>query len=286
MQNLQPNKFSLAVVAYRRPEYLAQSLAAIRHMHGLDELEHVIISVDDAPGLGAGCVQLADSWIRTLPISFGTVIQQRTRRGIVGNSVLALKTAFDMGAQNVIYVEDDAVLSPDALRVCAWMVRQDPGRYLIYGLSRGTRGSDSSQDLFSEQNVHPCPYAWMVRREEWPWILHHWCRKTYSPVGWSFAMTYNARMQGKARFLAPHLSRVRYIGRDNGTNGGVPEYEELARLPSSDGSYSGPYGVVDLVSDEKAREVDTWMVSEIEHAQHLLTDGWLGFGRPEELGPE
>lgn len=278
--------FSIAVVAYKRPGYLKQSLDAIARLDGFSpRVKSVVVSVDDAPGLGKESAALADSWLSGLSTPSTLLCRQPRRRGIVGNSVLALKAAFDLGAEVVVYVEDDAVLSPDSLKVCEWMLEQSPGRYLAYGLSRGNRGEDRSPGLFGELHVLPCPYAWMVRREEWPWILYHWCRKTYTPVGWSWALTYNARMMGKARFLAPHLARVKNIGRDDGTNGGWQEFLELDRIPASDGSYSGDYELQEIASDECARHVSKWMLSEVEKTPHLLVDPWLGFGRPEELGP-
>lgn len=277
--------FSIAVVAYRRPAYLSQALTAISNLDGFDSrVEHVLVSVDDADGLGKDSAAVAKEWVSRLNVPISGVCHQPTRRGIVGNSVLALKAAFDAGAENVLYVEDDAVLSRDALKVCEWMLQQSPGRYLAYGLSRGSHPEkDNLPGLFSETHVHPCPYAWCIRREEWPFVLHHWCRKTYTPVGWSFAMTYNARMHGKARFLAPHLARVKYIGRDDGTNGSWREFLTLDQIPASDGTYSDSYGIVDLVSDDKARAVDDWMLSEVNKEPRMLTDGWLGFGRPKEL---
>lgn len=276
-------RFTVVIVAHSRPEYLLRAFGAIRSLDAFRSLEGIIVSVDDAPATGAHCAAVADGWAGIVNCSVPARVARIPRRaGIVGNSVLALKAGFDSGAEYVLYVEEDAVLSPDAIEICEWMVRQGD-QYLAYALSRGNVPGGHHPGKFSENNVHPCPYAWVLSRKQWPWVLQHWCQKTYTPVGWSFAMTYNARMSGKSRFLAPHLARVKNIGR-YGTNGGEEEFQVLDSIPASDGAYHGPYEVTNRITEADCSAVDEWMRSEIDQTPNLQVDGWLTFGRPPELG--
>lgn len=280
-------KLTVAVVLYKRPGYSRETLDALSGCQGFDSIvDKVFISIDDALNQGE-TLRVAESWARGVekPVE---IIRQRRRNGIVGNSILALKAGFDSGSERVLYVEDDAVLSPDGLILADYMSKLDPEKYLACGLSRGNKPHESKEPwALVENNVHPCPYAWTIHRQQWDFVLKNWCNKHYQPCGWSFAMTFNARMENKAFFLAPKLARVKNIGREDGTNGDRFVWDESLRdIPFSDGSYDGQFEIVEKISHMEAGAIgDAWMQSEISREPSAKFDNWLGFGRPEQLGP-
>lgn len=275
---------SLAIIGYKRPEYLQQVLDSIAACDGFNKISDIVVSIDDGPCRGPISGEVAERWLDGISIP-NVLIKQPFRRGIVGNSVLAIKESFDRGAKNVLYVEDDGLLSPDALAVAEWLSIQDHDKYLAYGLGEGSGDVVHPPSAMGEKNHLPCPYAWLCPLPNWEFILRNWCCKEFHPCGWSWSMTHAARLANRSRFLAPMLSRVKNIGRDNGTNGDYRHWEAVLRdVPVSDGAYRGNYEVVRPVTDAEVCEVSDWMRWEIDKNQGQKFDGWLGFGRPQELG--
>ena len=282
---------TIALVAYRRPFYLKKVMEAIEGCQEFStSVDRIVCSVDEASNRGQGCYKMLSEWNPGRPVQ---VLGHGKRRGIVGNTILAMKEAFDVGSQNVLMLEDDAVLSPDALRISRWFCEGDLPTILAFGLS--AHMDSTEDDRFDagavwEYNFLPCPFAYVVKLEHWPFLLKNWCCKNFHPCGWSWSMTFAARKAG-LRYLAPRLSRCKNIGRELGEN-----ESEASWLKSqtghcySNGDYQGKYSVRKTLSDEDARTMeDPWMQAELrQDAKQLWPSGddwpgWLGFGCPKEI---
>lgn len=97
-------------------------------------------------------------------------------------------------------------------------------------------------------------------------------------------MTYAARMAKRARFLFPHMPRVINVGREKGTNETPETWDRTQKdVPLHRSEYRGPYEIIGKVPDEDASRIDDWMRPEINREESQKYDGWLSFGRPEEL---
>lgn len=278
---------TVAVVGFRRPDYLSQVIESLVACEGFyEDVSHVVISIDDSLGEGSRSLHRSKSWQEKLPSS--TVIAQQRRNGIVGNTILAMKAAFDSGAETVFMLEDDGLLSPDALRLVKWYEGLDDD-YLAFGLGLNRTEPSDHPGHILEMNQLPCPYAYVVKRREWPFLLKNWCTKEYHPAGWSWSITYQARFLGR-KFIAPKLSRVFNIGRNAGTNAGADYWDNvLSRIVKSDGVYRGEYDIVEKIDEAKAHEVSDWMINEMRQLPEQRWPsgdewpGWLGFGCPEEI---
>lgn len=291
----------VALIGHRRPNYLWEVAQSLRQCSGfVDLVDEVVIMHDDARRTGAPCMELMPALIDLFKPRPARVVSQPRQCGIVGNTVLGMKACFDTGAETVFMLEDDGVLSPDSLRLIDWWrasgdageLPQPTDRYVAFSLSAHSwQRSNPDQvrpDGIIEMNHLGCPFAYAVRAEKWPFIKSNWCCKNYHPCGWSWSMTYAARLHKPAfRNLAPMLSRTRNIGRELGVNESPLSWDASqgpgTGLTYSDGSFSGRYRVVEKIDERKAAEVDTWMLAEMARAPGEFYKAWVGFSRPPEL---
>jgi hypothetical protein len=252
-------------------------------------VDEVVCFVDHAPAQGAMCLNQLYRWkssFENMGPSIG-IYPQQTRRGIIGNTILAMKEAFDGGAENVLMLEDDAVLKPDALRLANWFCETQNDDFLAFSLAahdaKGGIKADERPESIAEYNLLTCPFAYVVRKQHWPFLLKNWCCKDYHPCGWSWSMTYAARFEG-LKFMAPWLSRCENIGREMGTNESPESWDKTQTgITFSDGSYRGKYALIRPIDEETVRRVDEWMLNEINKVQAAKADGWLGLGCPPEI---
>lgn len=290
----------VALIAHRRPEYLLQTVDALKACAGYESLDEIVLMHDDASKTGAPCTELiesfkVDDYFAPVPMR---AVHQIKKCGIVGNTVLGMKACFDTGADVVFMLEDDGVLSPDALQLLNWYLRAgDDGllphhrdNYVSFSLSahgeQRTRKEPPGPGELVELNFLGCPFAYAVRAEKWPFIRENWCCKKYHPCGWSWSMTYAARHCG-FRSISPMLSRCRNIGRELGVNESPGSWDELqgpsTGLTYSSEPYDGPFHFTKIVDDEEARDVSSWMLPEIAKAPGARFDAWVGSKRPPEL---
>lgn len=282
-------KITVALIAYNRPSYLKEALTALENCRGFQQIvDRVVCSVDDAPGQGTRCYHHLKRWEKSRRGILEVVVDgQPHKRGIVGNTVLAMKRAFDLGAENVLMLEDDAVLKPDALLLAEWFCSLEANDVLAFSLAaHGDKGGvrqDEYPASISEYNLITCPFGYVVNKRHWEFLKKIWCNKNYHPCGWSWSMTYAARLHG-FKFMAPWLSRCENIGREAGTNETPETWDATQRgMKFSDGTYTGDYRIIRTISDDETRKIDDWMRDEIDQTPAKLYDGWLGFGRPKEL---
>ncbi len=284
-------RITVALIAYKRPGYLKRAVQALVNCQGYENtVSEVVCSVDDVTGAGTCCYEELCGAMSSGPVDDGplwSVNGQRSRRGIVGNTILAMKMCFDRGAENVLMLEDDAVLKPDALRLCEWFCDQQFEDVLGFSLAaHGDKGGvklNEHPGSIAEYNFLTCPFAYVVQRKHWPFLLKNWCCKDYHPCGWSWSMTYAARF-ASLRFMSPWLSRCENIGREDGTNESPTSWDLSQKGHNfSDGSYCGPYEIVKRLTPRELKEADDWMQTEIDKPQGAKYDGWLNFGCPAEI---
>lgn len=287
---------TVVIVAYRRPNYLAEVLDALVACYDFSKLvSQIICTVDDAPGQGVRCLhqlyRFRDRMESQFPHIPCHVVGQQTRTGIVGNTILGMKAAFDSGADNVLMLEDDGLLSPDALYLADWYCTNKTPYVVAFGLGAHRDNRPREYGHINEYNYLTCPFAYVVKREMWKFLLTIWCTKEYHPCGWSWSITYNARFLG-LKFMAPALSRCKNIGRESGENESPESWDKSQReVVVSDGAYTGHYSVELMLTREESMEISDWMLPEMEKRQSEkfpVADGdkfpgWIGFGCPPEI---
>jgi hypothetical protein len=261
---------SITLVAFKRPAYTSQALEALSCCRGLRRFERLFISID--PGfdaVGAICRE----WGKRLPIAVEVTVNAEPL-GVAGNPLRAYSRAFDeAGSDFNVAIEDDAVLSPDALELALWFYerRATASRYSFLNLcdhydyrgeGRNKRAVLDSPELLAETSNLSAPFAWCLPRREWGFVKANWNANSRSIPGWDWSLRFAMRMESKIA-LTPVLSRCRNIGRLDPTNETKETFWVQTGLRHSDGRYTGEYTVVNPIEDHELRRIDKWMLPEL-----------------------
>lgn len=222
-------RYLLGLTSNNRPRYLVDAVRswvpAIRHA-GDAPLATVVMH---EPGASAvECVEVVAEHLRLDTLS-QTV--HGTRRGPLENPFLVLDRLHDLSTEPddiLILGEDDAVVSPDAVRCVAAMAdlaQKLPG----YDLHRTFLCLNHrwARPLV-EHAVAPaevittapsfCPSIWAVTAGMWFDVLRDTWDHDYSHDGWDWNFTRNVIPEYGLRILAPSLSRSDHIGRYGGAH--------------------------------------------------------------------
>lgn len=162
-----------------------------------------------------------------------------TNLGCSLNAFTVCSTAISQGAEAILYMEDDIVLSPDALALCDWYLNQlnDPNDYHagialcrregnVIGRPEAIEHNSSSQGLLGQ--------SWCFTRKQWfDFALGHWWSlpDRGHPDIWDWALGWKAQQLGKS-IMRPYLSRARHIGA-TGFHGKVDVFPDVI----SDGTH-------------------------------------------------
>jgi hypothetical protein len=261
---------SITLVAFKRPEYTSQALAALSCCGGLTRFDRLFISID--PGFDAVGVVCRD-WATRLPIPVEVAVNGAAL-GVAGNPLRAYSRAFDeSGSDFNVAIEDDAVLSPDALELALWFYDRHAGggrysflnlcdHYDYRGAGRNKRAVPERPELLAETSNLSAPFAWCLPRREWGFVRANWNANSRSIPGWDWSLRFAMRMESKVA-LTPVLSRCRNIGRLDPTHETNETFWVQTGLQYSDGSYTGDYTIVNPMGDNELRRIEKWMLPEL-----------------------
>lgn len=196
--------YQLAMTAYRRANYLRESLFSLANNDDLADCRlHFSLEPGDDEVLGT-C-----EFTRFIP----TEIHVNPHvYGVTGNPYEMLKRVFERGAEYVVYLEDDVLLAPDAIRLAKWFFNlPDVNEYLCLHFFNGQSSAEAdSRDVhvlnsFSALGVALTKYQWETHIEP-GWYSN--------PAGWDHGIGNIAR---EIKSLTPAISRSHHIGRHGGT---------------------------------------------------------------------
>lgn len=201
-----------------RPNYLKQFLDSLATQN-LDGYE-IICSAENHPG----CINVLET--HELPI---TILRKfnssgvRSHSGARDNMYQVLSYAFKIGSDFNVHLEDDYLLSPDAIDLASWyyeMFKNDPLAYMSYGLFNWqSRGEDFS-GVETADAFHGL--GWCTFKEGWEacydkcWYDDILARKYANAYGWDWAVQ-AAFKEYKYKSIIPLISRTSHVGRINGT---------------------------------------------------------------------
>lgn len=190
-----------SMTAYRRPGCTRQVLEAFHRCEGWEEVP-LLIQCEPGNAEVEKMVKEASPWARINP----------QRLGLNKNSHAALtRAACWDGADAVLHIEDDTVLSPDALLYYRWALEQVRDRRDIFSVSGYNRADEEpARDAFGqtgERKWFTC-WGWACTLERLKEMLDRW---SFSRPK-SFATHLNKKVRGSRLELYPLLSRVQNIG--------------------------------------------------------------------------
>jgi hypothetical protein len=199
--------YAMALTAFNRPGYLREVLYTLANNAGL---EKYTLHVGLEPA-NADVVKVCDG-IQFMP----TVIHRNPHSlGVAHNPYNTIKTIFDTtDVPGVLYLEDDVILSPDAVRLATWYLEHpERDKYLCLNLYN----HDSKADADPGQ-IYPgtgfSALCLAVTRHNWKTHFEpNWYR---DGAGWDHSVT-GLIAEKKLQVLLPAISRSHHIGREGGT---------------------------------------------------------------------
>lgn len=240
----------IVLTAYNRPDYTRQVLESVAKAVNEDDPQKwsMLIVVDQ----DAGDTQY-ETWQECSKFGHGEVIVPPTHLGVNKMRAYAGNQAILRGAKNLVHIEDDTVLSADALVLASWwfaLPETRRSRWLnLFSRSTPEKIAAGPEDP-GWGEVHQdhlfCPWGWCCTAENflnfqrhftgdgtWDTCLHHWLRLS--------------RQNGDA----PEWSRVSNIGALNGTHytpeTHAAEFASLTRVPDLEaGKRAFPFWRADL----------------------------------------
>ena len=231
-------KKTITIAAYRRPEYLKQVLdsLAVAMSHAAKPghilMDDVILGIDpcihSSEHHAVRCIANSYDWI-------DDVIVWPEHLGVNEHPRRLLQYAFnECGSDFNLHLEDDTVLSPDALRLVEWFAnfgiidaRENvPPRHafaigsrvgpydLSLSLHNPSRDYEHRSRLYHTDSFGV--WGWACHAYSWRnYLMPFWNHKRDLPIGWDWSISATMSRIG-LRCIAPSLSRVHNIGRERG----------------------------------------------------------------------
>lgn len=187
----------------------------------------MLVSID---GPGRTQKEAHDSVLQEFKPLVQAVQYQDQNFGINYHNYLAYNTVFSHFSSSFnVAIEDDAVLSPDALELADWFYAlPERDEYALCSLGRVACAPEDPR------RVDECcglgtSWAYCFTQESWRWMRERWNSKKAEPLGWDWSLTYEM-YRAKKKALIPALSRVYNIGREGGVNAYPEWWDENMRL--------------------------------------------------------
>lgn len=168
----------IAITLYRRPVYTAQLFSALRDCYGIEDYT-VVISCDAANEHEAACNEV---YRQALKFAEGndkiSVYHHNPRLGVDLNKLWLFPKAFKHG-EYVVFLEDDTIPAPDALRFFESMdmkYREDESVVSISGYNRYLEQATHDRVLLEESYVLDqggqfCPWGFGIWRDRYEQIV-------------------------------------------------------------------------------------------------------------------
>jgi hypothetical protein len=246
---------TITILAYNRPEYLKQCIAALRKCRGIENYS-VVLCNDGGAGArpyGGTCDDM-------------TVIQCEDNHGIDWHNAWCFDAMFQGGSTDFnVAVEDDCILSPDALELATWFYEDlQRDKYLFCSLGKNSKDplDATVPEKLDEYPGLASPHAWCFTRSAWDQMRPSWNSKTETPTGWDWSLAMEMYLHGW-KALAPQLARALNIGRQ-----GVHSHPEwfdanMVGQVVSDGSYQGSFIIDTKLPYDWSVNKPAWMSAEI-----------------------
>jgi hypothetical protein len=216
-------KLAISLSWWRRPEYSKRTLDALKSCPGFYDCP-VYLSLD---GHGEQ---------KDLANYAGQAIHNLTRLTLHGPNIgananirAAVGSAFQDGADFVVHVEDDILVSPDSIRLMRWMAEKFEADKSVLTCALWRPGDAESMGLYdrvctpdehlsvTRDRRFTC-WGWGTWKDRWSEIDAKW--PTGGDFGESWDHAIHFRIRGDRVQISPLVSRAQNIGKDLGTHRG------------------------------------------------------------------
>ena len=210
----------IVITAFRRPDSLKNLLASLcsNNLNGWSILIQLEPSSETIK-----CVSLCQTILRDQ--DFKVHVNKRVE-GIRNNTFNVTQTAFSQGADLILYLEEDLIISPDALDMCNWYYDNHSDDILCLNLLARSTGSsaclsslDYPKELIKTKSFNSLGVAltkrqWMTFFKD-SWLLkpeNHLTYRGQKADGWDFSIYDFLLSHSNLHVLQPLLARVNHIG--------------------------------------------------------------------------
>jgi hypothetical protein len=201
-----------------RPTYLKQFLSCLENFDLSDY--KIFCSAEKCPP----CIKILEECKLPLtilhkPNSSGV----RSHSGARDNMFNVLNYAFKSGSDFNLHLEDDFLLSPDAIDLANWYYetfKYKPITYMSYGLFNWSSKGDDFSGVTTAPAFHGL--GWGAFKENWEscygkvWYDDELARKHANAYGWDWAVQ-AAFKEFNYKSIIPLISRTAHVGRVDGT---------------------------------------------------------------------
>lgn len=215
---------TISMSLWRRPRYTQRALESLAASVG-ERRYRLVIVIDTGGGLNRDVLKLARS--QTWPTSAEIHVNEKPL-GCNGTVYRALELAFAK-AETVIHVEDDVVLSPDAIGFFEWALAHyaDRKQVLSIGAWRHPHGWLPTARRAKFDNEHQrvgfgasfSGWGWATWADRWPIMRDSWTSFGDMQLSWDDALNAERGRRGMLEIL-PYASRSQNIGAELGTHRG------------------------------------------------------------------
>lgn len=245
-----PDLRTITITAWKRPHYLRKALECLHQCDltapdGQDVTDWKLFCF-----LEPGCPETVKvceefQWYNK------EIVVNRRRMGVRENPYCALNRVFEEGSKMNIYLEEDVVISRDAVRMANWywdITRADQERWL--SLNYFHSGSNRADPVGLIESKAFNALGMVMTRPAWlRWFQPNWHNDSRSQavwgkkyVGWDWAMTSMMAVEKPLMTLTPVFSRSNHIGRDGGVHASPKFHDEtFVGLPINQDPNPGEY---------------------------------------------
>lgn len=204
-------KKTITITAYNRPEYLKQVLESLskNDLNGF----HLYCGVE--PGNN----EIIET-INSINFIDKTVVINEKRLGINGNPFNILSRAFNEGSEFNVYLEDDVIISPDAIKMSDWYLNYPcKNDYFCFNLFHHKSSSNESDTTKIFPSKIFTPYGFCLTKNSWNnYFKNNWHPKPTDVWNtWDCSIN-DFMIKNGYKTLQPVLSRSNNIGQKNGIN--------------------------------------------------------------------
>lgn len=129
-------------------------------------------------------------------------------RGILWNPFVAVERAFRDGSSFNFFLEDDVVISPDAIDLTNWFIKNGSKYSLLHLFNLET---DPSKPDELEEHAGFAPYGWGISSNNWRNMIRNEWHDHLG--GWDFSVYKLIKDHTIPLSLRPRFSRSNHIGR-------------------------------------------------------------------------
>jgi hypothetical protein len=216
---------TITITSWRRPFYLRQVIESLRQNDTTGYTLYVALEPGGLPET-LNVARSAAEFVDT------RILVNSRNLGVRENPFNLLTYVFEHeGSQGNVYLEEDTVVSADALRLVNWYFEKvDKSNLMSLHLFNYESDSEKLHDLFVGKEFNSLGIA--MTREQWGrWYRSYWhddvtTKKVFPDlIGWDWAMRAVLALHEDLATLTPRCVRSNHIGREGGVHC-TPEFHD------------------------------------------------------------